>query len=325
MTSRDLKYYEHAFTHLRRDHKKGGAPHKPILLLSILDAFNYNLISENRIYVTPELISFFSTNWAAYVETEHDKRFTLPFFHMQTEPFWQLEANEGCEMWVQSKAAMRSLGNLQSAVKYAQIDKELFDLLSNSVSREVIRQIILETYFPNTKGKSQAEDSLVFIDDLTNQMVQESPIEYSAKVRALKATLSETEFEEEIILRGSLFKREVPKKYKYTCCVSELKIDVSFNATTLIEACHIEPFSISYIDTISNGIALSPTLHTAFDRGLFTISENYEIIVSSKFTESKSVHGLKQFHGKKILLPALQSHYPDVDRIRWHQINKFEQ
>lgn len=325
MTNRDLKYYEYAFTHLRRDHKKGGAPHKPILLLSILDAFNYNLISENKIYVTPELISFFSTNWAAYVETEHDKRFTLPFFHMQTEPFWRLEANEGCEMWVQSKAAMRSLGNLQSAVKYAEIDKELFDLLRNSVNREVIRQIILETYFPNTKGKSHAKDSLIFIDNLTNQIVEESPVEYSAKVKVLKATLSATEFEEAIILRGSLFKREVPKKYKYTCCVSQLKIDVSFNSTMLIEACHIEPFSVSYIDTISNGIALSPTLHTAFDRGLFTISDDYEIIISSKFTESKSVHGLKQFHGKKILLPDLQSHYPDVDRIRWHQINKFEQ
>ena len=324
MKNKDLSFYEHAFTHLRRDHKKGGAPHKPILLLSILDAFNYNLISENKIYVTPELISFFSTNWAAYVETEHDKRFTLPFFHMQTESFWRLEANEGCEMWVQSKDAMRNLANLQLAVKYAEIDKELFDLLRDSVSREVIRQIILETYFPNTEGKSHAEDSLIFIHNLTNQMVQENAVEYSAKVKALKATLSATEFEEEIILRGSLFKREVPKKYKYTCCVSKLKIDVSFNATTLIEACHIEPFSVSYIDTISNGIALSPTLHTAFDRGLFTISDNYEIIVSSKFTESTSVYSLKQFNGKKILLPDLQSHYPDVDRIRWHQRNKFE-
>ena len=33
---KDLSYYVHCFTSLKRDNKNGGAPHKPILLLSVI-------------------------------------------------------------------------------------------------------------------------------------------------------------------------------------------------------------------------------------------------------------------------------------------------
>lgn len=35
----ELTYYIHCFQKLKRDHKNGGAPHKPILLLSVIDLF----------------------------------------------------------------------------------------------------------------------------------------------------------------------------------------------------------------------------------------------------------------------------------------------
>ncbi|MBL7815451.1 MAG: HNH endonuclease [Saprospiraceae bacterium] len=324
MQNPNLEFYIYAFTHLRRDNHKGGAPHKPILLLSLIDAFANNLIPDNKIYITPELIGFFKINWANYVEDEREKRFALPFYHMKSEKFWRLIPKSGYEVWIELKDSMRSLGNLQVAVDYAEIDIVLVELLKKPVERKVLKQALLDIYFPNATLKTNSYEGLDLIHNIENQLLNEDSATYSAEIKELKSKLNKVEFEEEVILRGSLFKREVPKKYKFTCCVSRLSVDVTFNSTTLIEACHIEPFSVSYIDTISNGLALSPTLHAAFDRGLFTISDEYKVIVSKKFKESKSPHGLQQFNGQQILLPDLTLHFPDLERLAWHRKYKFE-
>jgi putative restriction endonuclease len=324
MENRNLSFYAKAFGNLKRDHKNGGAPHKPILILSLIDAFERGFINSNQIAISPELIAFFKANWSKYVLSEHDLRFALPFYHMMSETFWKLMPNEGCELWLQSKGSMRSLGNLRVAVKYAEIDDELVEILKSDENRAFLRQVILEKYFPNATFSNNSNEGLAIIENIRKQIVEESNVEYKTKIQFLKSTLDKETFEEEIILRGSLFKREVPKNYAYTCCISGFSIAVPFNSTTLIEACHIEPFSLNYNDTLSNGIALTPTLHTAFDRGLFTISEKYEIIVSQQISESKSPQGLKQYHGKKILLPNDFKHYPNLESIIWHQKNKFE-
>tara|TARA_R110000850_G_C9994993_1_gene467532 strand:- start:7010 stop:7252 length:243 start_codon:yes stop_codon:yes gene_type:complete len=48
---KDLPYYLRCFSKLRRDYKNGGAPHKPILLLSIIDLFEKQELSTNEIRV----------------------------------------------------------------------------------------------------------------------------------------------------------------------------------------------------------------------------------------------------------------------------------
>ncbi len=324
MKNKDLPFYTYAFTHLRRDSKNGGAPHKPILLLSILDAFDKGFITNSKIYLSTELMGFFKANWTVFVETNHDRSIALPFYHLNTSSFWKLIPNAGCELWVKSKDSMRRLGNLQTAVKYAQIDTELFEILQKMENRTVLRELLIEHYFPNSTSKGGAEGGLYIIQDIENDILNETAVGYMTKVKALKASLKVEAFEEEVILRSRIFTRDVLKNYHYACCISDLKVNVKFNNTLLVEACHIEPFSVSYIDIISNGIALSPTLHTAFDRGLLTLSKDYEVIISSKFDESNSSHGLKQFHGKVISLPLSQKHYPDWERIQWHQKHKFE-
>ncbi len=81
------KYLKHC-KKLRR--ANGIAPHKPILLLSILQAFEHNLISDNRIYITPEIVGLFKSNWNALVSTNHDCRISYPFYYMKSEGFGNL-------------------------------------------------------------------------------------------------------------------------------------------------------------------------------------------------------------------------------------------
>ena len=128
-----LNYYQQAFRSLNTDKSKGIAPHKPVLLLSVIAAYQQQIITTNRIYLTPELKYLFNVYWSALVTSPHEPRLALPFYHLRNEraAFWHLQPNLGCEIWVESKSAMRSINNLTTAVEYAYIDYELCALMQN--------------------------------------------------------------------------------------------------------------------------------------------------------------------------------------------------
>jgi len=57
---------------------------------------------------------------------------------------------------------------------------------------------------------------------------------------------------------------------------------------SMIDACHIIPFKVSGDDRVTNGIALCPNLHRAFDRGLISVGDDFKILVSTHFAEDKA-------------------------------------
>ena len=82
MIEKTLEYYIYKLTHLRRDNKFGGGPHKPILLLSVISNIESALIKNNKIYITPELVGVFKKLWSVLVDSEkHHCVFALPFYH----------------------------------------------------------------------------------------------------------------------------------------------------------------------------------------------------------------------------------------------------
>lgn len=88
----------------------------------------------------------------------------------------------------------------------------------------------------------------------------------------------------------------------------------------MVDACHIVPFSECYDDTLSNGIALCPNLHRAFDRGLIAISDDYTVLVNKNFVENKrSAFNISQFAGKRIFLPDSEDMYPSLDNFAKHR------
>lgn len=313
---KDLSYYVYCFTHLNRDNKNGGAPHKPILLLSLINLFNNGIYNSPEILITPELVSSFKTNWSKLVFTNHHPIFALPFYHMNSEPFWKLIPNLGCEKWIESKSSMRSFGNLTTAVKTAVIDLELSILLLKPENRDVLKISILDRYFPETKWNFGNNGN----DDLPNvSILNESSDEYRRKIIELKNQVDENAFQEEVFIRGGLFKREIPKIYNNTCSISGMRIDATANIS-MVDACHIVPFSEAYDDTLTNGFALSPNLHRAFDRGLISISDDYTVLVKKNFVEnSNSVFNISQFENQQILLPKIRSIYPSLENFQHHR------
>jgi len=266
----------------------------------------------------PELVGAFKANWTKLVVTNHFPIFAMPFYHMSSEPFWKLIANVGFEKWIEVKNSMRSLGTLTTTLKLALMDNELVELLLQPESRDILKVSVLDKYFPVTKSNYGNMGN----DDLPNaSILNESSEEYKRKIMELKTQIDENAFQEEVFIRGGLFKREIPKIYNNTCAISGMKIDAITNAS-MVDACHIVPFSDGYDDTLTNGIALCPNLHRAFDRGLISISDNFEVILNSNFTENQSVYNISQFEGKQISLPINPIFHPALENLRQHR-NRF--
>jgi len=306
---------------LKIDKAHGIAPHKPIMLISLLQYFDNGCLNENKIYITPELVALFKSNWSQLVTTKHDCRFALPFYHLTSDGFWQLIPKQGFENILQIKGSMRSFNQLNAAVDYATLQTEVYQLLSQKINRDVLIQVLLDIYFEETKTNYSNSSGNLF-SHYEQRILNEDPIEYIKEIKQLKATLNTENYEEEIYLRGGAFKREIPKIYNNTCCISGLRIDATINMS-MIDACHIIPFAESYNDTITNGIALCPNLHRAFDRGLIGIDENYKVVISKAFKENESNYSITQFKGKLISLPFPTNLHPNTLNLKWHITNKF--
>jgi len=319
MPAKNLSYYCAKFENLRRDFKNGGAPHKPILLISLIQAYQNGLYQTAEIQILPELVGLFKSNWNALVEDNFQCLFTLPFYHMNSEPFWELVPNRGCELWIKSKSPMRSFSNLTTAVKCAKIDEELKEFLLKKEESTFLLHLLLDKYFPNVKSAVLTTPDYSYLTKIKTQILQESKQVYQDRLTQIQKELDNEGFQEEVFVRGGVFRKEVPKIYNYTCCISGLRIDAGDNIS-MVDACHIIPFSESFNDTISNGLALCPNLHRALDRGLLSINNDFRVIVNKNFSEPNlSAYNLRQFEGQQIRLPTNEHHHPSFESLGYHR------
>lgn len=317
-TKMDIEFYIRKFTKLKVDKAHGIAPHKPILLLSVIQLIEKKIIIGNEIHITPELVGQFKSYWSKLVTTNHTERFALPFFHLQSDGFWFLCPNQGFEEILRFKNVLRSFNNLTLAVKYAYLEENLFLLLNGQENRDILRQVIIETYFGDA-SLTLLDLGNHYIQDLSNQILEETPENYVRKIQTLKKELTEDDFQEEKFVRSGIFRREVLKIYDNTCCISELRIDATANVS-MVDVCHIDPFYESFNETINNGFTLCPNLHRAFDSGLIAIDDNFQVLISDKFQEnSKSSYQIRSFAKKKILLPLNSKFYPSSEAFYKHR------
>jgi putative restriction endonuclease len=304
---------------LKRAYQHGGAPHKPILLLAILKSVESKIITSNRIHITPELIMNFRELWSKLVTTKHQMNFALPFFHMQSEPFWRIITKPGAFVPLTSSHSIKSLGSLNENIQYAEIDKELWDLMLNAQTNLTLTKLLLSTYFSESSNVTLEYGEL---HEIEHQIMHDDQYTYKARILDIENNYNNEQGQEILYIRCGIFKREIPKIYNYTCAISKMRIATSSNAQ-LVDACHIVPFSVSKNDTITNGISLCPNLHRAFDRGLITIDSSYRVKVSPKLTEDDSPYSIKQFEGQEIVLPSITSQYPLLENLDWHSKEKW--
>ena len=315
-SNNNLEIYIKKFSKLRVDKSKGVAPHKPILLLSIINFFERGSTKENRIFLTAELISTFKRFWHQLGTARHNSDIALPFYHLTGDQFWHLKAKPGYESVIESKVKLRTVRALRQFVFYAYLDDELFQLLLHPVSRDSLVSIIVEKWFPY---KKKEVEQLLKIDSFTefrNRLKEKGGAVY---------TIEDLEDEEESIVRDAAFRKNIVSVYDYRCAFCRLKV-ISSLSQDIVDGAHIKPFSQFYDDKINNGMSLCKNHHWAFDRGWFAVDDNYCIKVSQTIKEeSPHTKPMQDFNGEELYLPSHESYFPRIEAIQWHYQNTFIQ
>lgn len=314
-----LQKYTKAFSRLKRGGTKyGAAPHKPILLLTLFELIEKGIVSDNRVFVDAQLVGAFKENWLLLVNTAHQEDFTQPFYYLQSERvegqgYWFLQPVPGCQI----NAHIKSVSVLAKVCEYGYLSADLWLLLNDALSRDFLREVLLDTYFASTKNNliNAKQQGRGYLNDQVLDLLEEP----QAKLKRISKYT-----EEDVFVRNGLFKRLVPKLYQQQCSFTGMSLS-SLYRHSFIDACHIVPFSYSQNDSVTNGIALCPNMHRAFDRGLLSIDENYRILVSAHLTEDQNhPYALSALKGKQIILPQQQNHYPTQEALEWHRVEVFK-
>lgn len=300
--------------HLRLKRGGGNAPHKPILLLAVLRAFDDGLIRKNRIGPTAGLINLFNGYWAVLArDTEFQRRFFLPFYHLGNERsgLWKLHTLPGFQHALTRSNSVKSLGALIAFDAYAELRPDVFERWLNHEHRAEDRMLLMAAYFTGQPIPVQLPDHL---QELERQIETDTPEAYVA--RQLRRVQEEEE--EEQVLRSAAFKRKIPELYGHRCAITGLQVS-SDRPASLIDACHIAPWADSFDDTISNGIALCPNMHRAFDRGLVGIASDMTVLVAADLRETESAYAIRPFAGRRLMLPVNERFHPAAENLAKHR------
>ena len=286
------------------------APHKPFLLLIIIEMIEGGELYQNNIAFSEieNKFSFFENLIEAFNESNESQNWRPsihnPFFHLKTNGFWHLDPSELQSKPANTTPTVHQLRNANASVK---LDDHLFVLLVMPEYREIFRQTIISTYFSNIRSKVEKviEEQRMLrwkhiegtIEGYSEQLIQNTQHPFSTH---REAELLQTETP----IRSAGFRRAIMQIYEYTCSVCKLNIRAS-SGESMTDAAHIIPFSISYNDDIRNGISLCKSHHWAFDTGLISVSDAYQVVVSPSMTEQGPTEWmLAELRDKCIWLPS---------------------
>jgi len=125
------------------------------------------------------------------------------------------------------------------------------------------------------------------------------------------------------IVRDRIFRRIVLRAYSERCAVSGIKL-INGLGRAEVAAAHIRPVEKDGPDIINNGIALSGTVHWMFDRGLISLSDDLQILVSRQANDPDGIRALVNKNGYA-LPPQRLSDRPHPHFLKWHRENCFKQ
>lgn len=123
-------------------------------------------------------------------------------------------------------------------------------------------------------------------------------------------------------VRDAAFRTAVVTAYDRRCAFTGLQF-INGGGRAEVEAAHIKPVSANGPDSVSNGLALSGTIHWMFDRGMLTLDDNLSIQVSHHVNNIDAVDRLLR-PDRQACLPVDKALWPRADFLAWHRENVFK-
>ena len=136
-----LKQYLQMFARLRTDKGRNRypattyhrAPHKPFLLLSVMDLIAQGRMANNLIEPSCELIDTFNAYWAAIMPPGSTTSMVYPFSRLKTDGFWERIPKPGYDADVEYN--VKTMVRLKKMYVGAKMDKEVFGYLAYKYSQ----------------------------------------------------------------------------------------------------------------------------------------------------------------------------------------------
>ncbi len=317
-----LETYIARFSKLRSDQSparwgartKHRAPHKPLLLLAVLDQFAESTVLSNLVEASLELSELFTLYWARVMPPDQHGSLALPFFHLQSDGFWYLLPRPGQADYLAAVRQIRSLSDLNKATFGARLDDDLYTLLQIEEVRATLRRVLIETYFV-----PEAHSALLGQSRVNQEAYQygETLLKQAKENLAREGLLKRAEYEPAVRDQG--FRRAVMSAYCHHCAFCGIKV-LTPDGHTAADAAHIIPWSRTQNDAIDNGLSLCKLCHWGFDEGLLTASAQSTVLVSALVKANYNVPAhLPALDGRLLTLPAKEYLWPSKDGIEWHR------
>lgn len=309
----DLSRYRDAFAELRVGRANGhDKPHKPAMLLAVMDLIECGRIRTNRIAYAPELLERFKAYFDLVRGDQDTLTPILPFFFLRGDRFWHHHPHANQESAYRALRSPGSKSQLLSIVDYAYLDGPLFRLLVDPDARQELRQTIIRRYFAERAAS---------IGELLRR---ERPIcQYEDFLRKQAGGQVRASDEPDIDdnSRETAFSRVVRSAYDYRCAACGLR--VVLDDVVLVEAAHIIPFTVSHDNDPRNGIALCRNHHWAMDRLLLApVPGQSRPIWRVSGELDRRIEGqtdLLDLDGSAVLRPRDTRFHPREDALKWRQ------
>jgi len=319
-----LEKYLQMFSKLRTDKNRKRwsaltcfqAPHKPFVLLSVMDLIAQGQIVENFIQPSLELVETFNLYWAGIMPLGTKGNMAYPFPRLKSDGFWHLVPNPGFETKIDMEFS--SMTRLRQVCAGAKMDDELFGYLCNTETRERLRAVLINTYFvPEIRPLVEKQGKInydAYNYSQTLLKMAEPEVQYG-EGRA------EEDFEQRVRDQG--FRKAIVSLYEHRCALCGIRM-LTPDGHTVVEAAHIKPWSEGHDDRPTNGLALCRLCHWSFDEGLMSVGDKYEVLVSKRVQIEQNLPGhILTLRDRHIFTPSEDHYWPTQDNFDYHRSKTF--
>ena len=292
---KDQRYWLQKLARLRIDRARGNpAPHKPLLLLVIMEMVEKGEITSHEVPLSPDLAFRFGVFWSVVVKRrKQPPEVRLPFHHLGSSGMWQPLTADG-------KPSPDK--KLTTTIR---LDPSFFNCLGDQRFRDRARRVLIETEPYFLPEERTALYSMLQIKPTAPEIRE--PIElYRASAQAGR----DARFRIEVVILA----------YKYTCALTGYRM-TTLDMESIVDAAHIHEFRDSRNNDPRNGLALSKNAHWQFDRGLWSLNDDYRVLVNKERFIEDGVPGqrLADFEGRRVFLPSDPKYWPEPTYLHWHR------
>src|SRR5690606_21068241 len=232
------------------------------------------------------------------------------------QPLWRLcNDSNNIAVWTSlpkfpelNKSGDVPTGFANSSNFQAGFSDEFYTWLSNN--RDITQQLIMHIIDDNFAESLHPE----ILDSLGMGEITPSVVESERII----TTISK-------VKRDPNFPKLVMSAYDFRCCVCKLKLSL-YNKPVPLEAAHIKWKAQGGEGSVHNGLALCPTHHYTFDKGIWTVGLDYELILSERvIIDSKHDTFFKPYVGHSVIETLMDDRFvPNEANILWHQKSIFK-